>query len=81
MKRSELKSYPPPSFMVDALSAIMIDGQRYKSKGNPACVCTHAMQAMFCQTGHMLECHYPMDCLEAKCSHLAKYDFDFEEDQ
>lgn len=27
------------------------------------------MACMFCCYGHMLECHYPMDCAEANCSH------------
>ena len=27
------------------------------------------MACMFCSYGHMLECHYPMDCDEAMCSH------------
>jgi hypothetical protein len=25
---------------------------------------------MACPFGHMLECHYPMDCEEATCSHF-----------
>lgn len=24
---------------------------------------------MFCSCGHMLECHYPQTCEEARCSH------------
>jgi hypothetical protein len=28
---------------------------------------------MFCSSGHMLECHYPMDCQEAQCFHLTGY--------
>ncbi len=27
------------------------------------------MECMFCPYGHMTECHYPLDCYEAKCSH------------
>lgn len=38
---------------------------------NPKCVCPNPMAAMFCMTGHMLECHYPMSCSEAECSHWA----------
>ncbi len=38
-------------------------------RGNP-------MQATFCMTGHQLECHFPMDCQTAGCSHLSGYDFD-----
>ncbi len=46
---------------------------------NPKCVCPNLMAAMFCTTGHMLECHYPMSCSEAECSHwevsmLEEYD-------
>lgn len=33
------------------------------------------MKAFWCQTGHMLECHYPYNCQQAACSHLHKYDF------
>ncbi len=31
------------------------------------------MSCMFCHTGHLLECHAPMTCDQAKCSHLSKY--------
>jgi hypothetical protein len=31
---------------------------------------------MFCQGGHMTECHYPYDCVTAQCGHLAAYDDD-----
>lgn len=26
-----------------------------------------------CRFGHLMECHFPRTCEEAKCSHLAKY--------
>jgi len=29
------------------------------------------MACMFCSYGHMLECHYPHTCEEARCSHWA----------
>lgn len=32
-----------------------------------------AISCQFCPVGHMLECHHPMTCDQAKCSHLAKY--------
>lgn len=32
------------------------------------------MACTFCHFGHMLECHHPMTCSQANCSHLAKYD-------
>jgi hypothetical protein len=76
MKRSELKSYPPPPCMATELSKQL----GTNIEGNPACICPNPMVAFFCQTGHMLECHYPLNCEDAMCSHLAKYDMDFEED-
>ena len=30
---------------------------------------TTPMTCMFCQFGHMMECHYPQTCEEADCSH------------
>lgn len=33
-------------------------------------------KATFCMTGHVLECHVPMDCETAGCSRLDKYDLD-----
>ncbi len=32
------------------------------------------MACQFCPVGHMLECHAPLTCDQAKCSHLSKYD-------
>ncbi len=34
------------------------------------------ISCQLCQYGHMLECHYPMNCTEAECSHLAKYEME-----
>jgi hypothetical protein len=34
---------------------------------------------MYCTVGHLTECHYPIDCALAACSHLAEYDFDTDE--
>lgn len=31
------------------------------------------MACTLCPVGHMLECHAPMTCIEAQCSHLVKY--------
>jgi len=56
-----------------ALDQQPIEGTDLKLEANPACVCVTSMQAMFCATGHMLECHYPMTCSEANCSHLERY--------
>ena len=30
---------------------------------------TSPMACMFCQYGHMANCHYPLNCEEADCSH------------
>jgi len=30
---------------------------------------TSAMACMFCSYGHMTECHYPLNCEQADCSH------------
>jgi hypothetical protein len=32
---------------------------------------TSPMACMFCMTGHILECHFPLDCQTAGCSHAA----------
>jgi len=31
---------------------------------------TSPMACMLCPVGHMLECHYPHTCGDARCSHL-----------
>lgn len=37
---------------------------------NPKCICwPNLTAAFFCQTGHLTECHYPMDCEGAECGH------------
>lgn len=30
---------------------------------------TNPMACMFCDFGHMADCHYPLTCEEAECSH------------
>lgn len=30
---------------------------------------TLPMACMWCSYGHLTECHYPMECMEALCSH------------
>lgn len=43
---------------------------------NELCKCyPDLMKAFFCQYGHAMECHYPMPCDVACCSHLEKYGF------
>ncbi len=32
------------------------------------------MACMFCDFGHLLECHYPKNCWDANCSHLERYE-------
>lgn len=34
---------------------------------------THPGGCFFCQFGHMTECHFPLDCKQAACSHLASF--------
>jgi hypothetical protein len=31
---------------------------------------TSPMACMFCHYGHMTNCHYPLSCAEANCSHF-----------
>lgn len=31
------------------------------------------MSCMFCQYGHLNECHFPRNCQQAQCSHLTRY--------
>jgi len=32
----------------------------------------HPLSCWFCPYGHATECHYPLTCEEAKCSHYEK---------
>lgn len=45
-------------------------------KENPNCLCDGGMRSMFCQTGHMTECHSGMICRDARCAHLPRYSED-----
>lgn len=46
---------------------------------NPDCKCwPNPMATFFCLTGHLLECHYPLNCREARCGHLARYESEAE---
>ena len=41
---------------------------------HPDCHCAgQPMRAFYCSTGHLTECHWPMTCDVARCSHLAAY--------
>ena len=48
---------------VDSLGAV--------KTSNGQCPLGHAssMACMFCQFGHMTDCHYPLSCEQADCSH------------
>lgn len=38
------------------------------------CLCRETpAAAMFCEFGHMTECHRPLSCASAGCGHLSKY--------
>jgi hypothetical protein len=41
-------------------------------KPHPLCRCENGMAAMCCPSGHLTECHYPMNCREARCAHLER---------
>lgn len=43
---------------------------------NPRCICKHGSQQFFCTAGHLTECHIPMSCWQAACSHLEAYELD-----
>jgi len=53
-----------------------LDGQNVITEDlcNPKCHCLTPMQAFFCAEGHLTECHAGMNCREAKCSNLERYD-------
>lgn len=38
------------------------------------------MACMFCDGGHMMECHWPLSCSEAKCNHYRADRDPFEEE-
>lgn len=59
---------PPPALLARFANAGVDNGGQW-GPPNDACHCASLEMAMFCQTGHMVECHYPLSCKEAKCSH------------
>lgn len=43
---------------------------------NRLCQCKgDPMKSFWCAYGHMLECHYPLRCGDAACSHLSRYGY------
>ena len=66
------KNYGPCRAIGD--QTFEVDGRKIVWEFNRLCHCNTPMAAMFCSFGHMLECHYPMRCLEAKCDHLSRYE-------
>jgi hypothetical protein len=36
---------------------------------NPHCKCRTVQDVLACATGHLLDCHHPQTCEQAKCSH------------
>lgn len=82
----ELPEDLPPSMresvVIDEHGWALIHGHRQAEhpaypppQTNLNCRCYPNMHAaFFCMTGHMTECHYPMSCSEAECSHLERYE-------
>jgi hypothetical protein len=54
-----MPTYPPPPFTAALTGDV----------SNPDCRCTHSGAALFCMTGHITECHYPLSCDDAQCNH------------
>ena len=51
-----------------------------KPENAPLCRCKDkaVLTAMFCPTGHITECHFPLNCRQAACSHLPRYEEELE---
>jgi len=63
-------------FFLKGVPSLGIDKAReYARKTMPWLHCPHyggrvePMACMPCSFGHMTECHYPLECAEANCSH------------
>lgn len=55
-----------------ALDGAPVAGTDEVLQANPDCECFTPLAAMFCPYGHMLECHYPVNCETANCSHFQR---------
>lgn len=70
----ELKEFDlSPPYLMSKPLAQTEGAKAFGEKPHPLCRCENGMAAMFCPTGHLTECHYPMKCREAQCSHLERY--------
>lgn len=69
----ELKEFDIlPPYLVSKPLARTEGAKALGEKPHPLCRCENGMAAMGCPFGHLAECHYPMNCCEARCSHLER---------
>jgi len=69
----ELKEYDlSPPYLLSKALARTEGAKAMGEQPHPLCQCENGMAAMFCPFGHLRECHYPMNCREARCSHLGR---------
>ena len=61
--------YGPPPHLYEMAPGLSEDLIGRLGAANQACRCSMPGQSMLCSYGHMLECHYPMTCEEAHCTH------------
>jgi len=67
-----MKGYPLPLCLI---GQTLGDGRIVTEEMcNPKCHCLTSMEAFFCMEGHLTECHAGMNCNEAECSHLERYE-------
>ena len=69
----ELREYDfSPPYLVSKPLARTEGAKALGEKPHPLCRCENGMAAMFCPFGHLTECHYPMNCCEARCTHQGR---------
>jgi hypothetical protein len=61
---------------IGKVKMIMESGIDRIAKGECLINGSSPMACMFCSFGHMTDCHYPMTCEEAKCSHYREQNAD-----